>query len=202
VPTCRVRSTPASRRSCHGPHQQIARPPAARRRTCAGQAGWARARPRHAAESRRPRNSRSCITLRIVAADLFAHAAVSVREPTGSPLSRYPSTTRRNTSRERSFSSFEDIGGHYHRLLTSGRSLFGACAISRQSGLRFAWPLSADGAVRKGKFMRPSNRQLSEMRPISIETGITKHAEGSCLIRMGDTHVLCTASLEDGCRPS
>ena len=34
------------------------------------------------------------------------------------------------------------------------------------------------------------------MRPVSIETGVTKHAEGSCLIKMGDTHVICTASLE------
>ena len=45
--------------------------------------------------------------------------------------------------------------------------------------------------------MRPSGRNLSEMRAVSIETGVVKHAEGSCLIRMGDTHVLCTASLED-----
>jgi ribonuclease PH len=35
------------------------------------------------------------------------------------------------------------------------------------------------------------------MRAISIETGVTKHAEGSCLIRCGDTHVLCTATIED-----
>ncbi len=34
------------------------------------------------------------------------------------------------------------------------------------------------------------------MRAVSIETGITKHAEGACMIRMGDTHVLCTASIE------
>jgi ribonuclease PH len=34
------------------------------------------------------------------------------------------------------------------------------------------------------------------MREVSIETNVTKHAEGSCLIKMGDTHVLCTASLE------
>ncbi|MFC2969977.1 ribonuclease PH [Acidimangrovimonas pyrenivorans] len=45
--------------------------------------------------------------------------------------------------------------------------------------------------------MRPSGRQISDMRPISIETGVTKHAEGSCLIKCGDTHVLCTASIED-----
>jgi ribonuclease PH len=35
------------------------------------------------------------------------------------------------------------------------------------------------------------------MRPISIETGVMKHAEGSCLIRMGETHVLCSATVED-----
>ncbi|MBC7155163.1 MAG: ribonuclease PH [Rhodobacteraceae bacterium] len=45
--------------------------------------------------------------------------------------------------------------------------------------------------------MRPSGRDLNTLRPISIETGVTKHAEGSCLIRMGDTQVLCTASIED-----
>ena len=45
--------------------------------------------------------------------------------------------------------------------------------------------------------MRPSGRALNQLRPISIETGITKHAEGSCLIRMGDTHVICTATIED-----
>ena len=44
--------------------------------------------------------------------------------------------------------------------------------------------------------MRPSGRAPDELRRISIETGATKHAEGSCLIRMGDTHVLCTASIE------
>ncbi|MDA7427690.1 ribonuclease PH [Primorskyibacter aestuariivivens] len=49
--------------------------------------------------------------------------------------------------------------------------------------------------------MRPSGRNLSEMREVSIETGVTKHAEGSCLIRMGDTHVLCTATIEDRVPP-
>jgi len=49
--------------------------------------------------------------------------------------------------------------------------------------------------------MRPSGRDLSEMRSVSIETGFTKHAEGSCMIKMGDTHVLCTATLEDRVPP-
>lgn len=39
------------------------------------------------------------------------------------------------------------------------------------------------------------------MRPVEIETGSTKHAEGSCLIKCGDTHVMCTASVEDRVPP-
>ena len=49
--------------------------------------------------------------------------------------------------------------------------------------------------------MRPSGRQIDEMRSVSIETGVTRHAEGSCLIRMGDTHVLCTASIDEKVPP-
>lgn len=49
--------------------------------------------------------------------------------------------------------------------------------------------------------MRPSGRQIDQMREISIEAGFTKHAEGSCLIRCGETHVLCTASVEDRTPP-
>ncbi len=45
--------------------------------------------------------------------------------------------------------------------------------------------------------MRPSKRQPDEMRAISFERGFSKHAEGSCLVKFGDTHVLCTASLEE-----
>ena len=46
--------------------------------------------------------------------------------------------------------------------------------------------------------MRPSGRELNQMRDVVIETNVTRHAEGSCLIKIGDTHVLCTASLEPG----
>src|SRR5918993_4238073 len=49
--------------------------------------------------------------------------------------------------------------------------------------------------------MRPSKRQFDEMRAISFERGVSKHAEGSCLVKFGDTHVLCTASLEDKTPP-
>ncbi len=49
--------------------------------------------------------------------------------------------------------------------------------------------------------MRPSKRQENEMRQVSVETGFSKHAEGSCLIKFGDTHVLCTASLEERVPP-
>ena len=49
--------------------------------------------------------------------------------------------------------------------------------------------------------MRPSERKTNEMRAISFETGISKHAEGSCLVKFGDTHVLCTASVENRVPP-
>ena len=44
--------------------------------------------------------------------------------------------------------------------------------------------------------LRPSGRAADELRAISLETDVNKHAEGSCLARFGDTHVLCTASIE------
>ncbi len=49
--------------------------------------------------------------------------------------------------------------------------------------------------------MRPSGRAVADMRQVSIETEFTKHAEGACLIKMGDTHVLCTATIEDRVPP-
>ena len=49
--------------------------------------------------------------------------------------------------------------------------------------------------------MRPSGRNPDQLRPVSFERGFTKHAEGSCLVRFGDTHVLCTASLEERVPP-
>ncbi|HXC57540.1 MAG TPA: ribonuclease PH [Rhizomicrobium sp.] len=45
--------------------------------------------------------------------------------------------------------------------------------------------------------MRPSARANDQMRTVTLEPGVAKHAEGSCLVKFGDTHVLCTASLED-----
>ncbi|MEO1562331.1 MAG: ribonuclease PH [Pseudomonadota bacterium] len=49
--------------------------------------------------------------------------------------------------------------------------------------------------------MRPSGRKPDEMRPITIDTQVTKHAAGSCIIRCGDTHVFCTASVEERVPP-
>jgi ribonuclease PH len=45
--------------------------------------------------------------------------------------------------------------------------------------------------------MRPSNRAPDQLRTITLEPGFAKHAEGSCLIKCGDTHVLCTASVDE-----
>ncbi len=45
--------------------------------------------------------------------------------------------------------------------------------------------------------MRPSNRAPDELRPVTMERKVARYAEGSCLVKFGGTHVLCTASLED-----
>ena len=45
---------------------------------------------------------------------------------------------------------------------------------------------------------RINDRQENQMRPIEIEIGVNKHAEGSALVKFGDTHVICTATIENG----
>ena len=45
--------------------------------------------------------------------------------------------------------------------------------------------------------MRPSKRALDQMRAVSLERTVARFAEGSCLVKFGETHVLCAASLED-----
>jgi ribonuclease PH len=49
--------------------------------------------------------------------------------------------------------------------------------------------------------MRPSGRDLNQMRELVIEPNVNRHAEGSCMIRIGNTHVLCTATLEERVPP-
>lgn len=49
--------------------------------------------------------------------------------------------------------------------------------------------------------MRPSGRLSHQLREVSLESGFSAHAEGSCFVKFGRTHVLCTASLENGVPP-
>jgi ribonuclease PH len=49
--------------------------------------------------------------------------------------------------------------------------------------------------------MRPSRRQVDELRAVSLDRGVVKYAEGSCFVKFGDTHVLVTATLEDRLPP-
>jgi ribonuclease PH len=69
----------------------------------------------------------------------------------------------------------------------------------RRRDLRLkAWPNSN----LSGDFdMRPSRRAPDELRPVSLERGVVKYAEGSCLVKFGDTHVLVTATLEERLPP-
>ena len=45
--------------------------------------------------------------------------------------------------------------------------------------------------------MRPSGRKFNQLREISIEPSILKHAEGSCIVKFGNTHVICSASIDE-----
>ena len=45
--------------------------------------------------------------------------------------------------------------------------------------------------------MRPNNRNRDSLRPVSLEAGVSRYAEGSCLAKFGQTHVLCTASVDE-----
>jgi ribonuclease PH len=49
--------------------------------------------------------------------------------------------------------------------------------------------------------MRPSGRAPDQLRTVSLEPGFSRHAEGSCLVKFGDTHVLCTASVDERVPP-
>jgi ribonuclease PH len=49
----------------------------------------------------------------------------------------------------------------------------------------------------RSEMMRPSKRAADEMRAVSLERGVARYAEGSCLVKFGNTHVLCTATLEE-----
>ncbi len=49
--------------------------------------------------------------------------------------------------------------------------------------------------------MRPSKRSAAEMRKVTMERGVVRYAEGSCLITFGDTKVLCAATVEEKAPP-
>src|ERR1043166_379279 len=56
-------------------------------------------------------------------------------------------------------------------------------------------------SISKGFPMRPSRRAPDQLRPVSLERGVVKYAEGSCMVKFGDTHVLVTATLEERLPP-
>src|SRR5258708_39141801 len=64
------------------------------------------------------------------------------------------------------------------------------------------WARAPRGAPRGRRArMRPSRRQPDELRAVSLERGVVRYAEGSCFVKLGDTHVLVTATLEDRLPP-
>src|SRR5215472_16036876 len=86
---------------------------------------------------------------------------------------------------------------------TAGRLLRQHCSHThRRTREPGEWrQMSSIGASSVENDMRPSGRLPHSLRPISIEPGVAKYAEGSCLVKFGDTHVLCTATVEERVPP-
>jgi ribonuclease PH len=61
-------------------------------------------------------------------------------------------------------------------------------------------PTNESGAA-GAPLMRPSRREPDELRPVTLDRGVVKYAEGSCFVKFGDTHVLVTATLEERLPP-
>src|SRR6185295_14649706 len=132
-----------------------------------------------------------------------------LREPTGSPVAKYDSTICRKISRERSSSC-----ARLTRVEPMGTSIFITC-VRLNLFAQICAPRLSLGQVspckpplfhlrtvnRIGEIMRPSKRSPDEMRPVTFERGLLRHAEGSCLVKFGDTHVLVTATLEERLPP-
>jgi ribonuclease PH len=68
-------------------------------------------------------------------------------------------------------------------------------------GLKKDLRVSSRDKAYTGEFKRPSGRAVDQLRDISFETGYSMHAEGSCMSKFGNTHVLCTATVEDRLPP-
>ena len=81
--------------------------------------------------------------------------------------------------------------GYRQRAIGAPNPAAGAPAATGAKGL------PGGGGAIACRLMRASGRAPDQLRPVSLEPGFAKHAEGSCLVRFGDTHVLCTASLEE-----
>jgi ribonuclease PH len=86
---------------------------------------------------------------------------------------------------------------------TAARAAFKSALVGGSGATYKAPDPMAHSMVNSGKEigMRPSRRQPDELRPVSLERGVVKHAEGSCFVKFGETHVLVTATLEDRLPP-
>jgi ribonuclease PH len=75
-----------------------------------------------------------------------------------------------------------------------GKKLFLHCAFQTPKLPPSHFPHNTS---HQGNFMRPSHRRPDQLRAITLDIGVAKYAEGSCLVKFGDTHVLCTASVDE-----
>src|SRR5271156_3727766 len=80
----------------------------------------------------------------------------------------------------------------------SGRGQLGGQNEAHRTTFR---PLFMSGKIALSQLVRPSGRAANDLRQVSLEPHAAKYAEGSCLAKFGDTHVLCTASIDEKVPP-
>src|SRR3990167_7125722 len=135
-----------------------------------------------------------------------------LRDPAGSPVARYDSTIWRKISRERSsicarlifaepMGTSMDKGRSDLPDLRSKARLSAATAPFRQGRPCRRMRNPRTRRPMKDNAIRPSGRAVDAMRAVHFERGLLRHAEGSCLVKFGDTHVLVSATLEERLPP-
>src|SRR5271156_5913841 len=80
----------------------------------------------------------------------------------------------------------------------SGRGQLGGQNEAHRTTFR---PIFISGKIALSQLVRPSGRAANDLRQVSLEPHAAKYAEGSCLAKFGDTHVLCTASVDEKVPP-
>src|SRR6185436_390826 len=131
----------------------------------------------------------------------WASPACGAIRPIGSWWATVNSLTPPNLSLRRGDDKRPFVHGGRVEKLRQNIMIPGPKAPCRCARPHLQAPQTVFRSISKGLPMRPSRRAPDQLRPVSLERGVVKYAEGSCMVKFGDTHVLVTATLEERLPP-